>query len=477
MRIRKKAFNNAIESISRLSAMQYEPANGELNHIHQRLLNGRKGFEQAVTGTMDAIIKMSAMDLALEANVETVGNISASVSDAVGAITKSTTATAGIASEVSKAHENLTSTIIEVSDESEKIMREILHCEEELTSITKLSASAISTAKEMKEDIYGLIDIIQNMDQVITAINSISAQTNLLALNASIEAARAGEAGRGFAVVAEEIRELADGTKSLTSRMGDFVNTIRDASRKSSDSVDTTVAQLDHINENIQNVWEITGNNRTGMDRITDSVSSLAAVSEEISSSINELDQQSQYVNDQCHSLKDDANSLALSSDSIKELVEPAKTIENHLDESVKTMGNMARDAFYMLDNQIILNCLNSAVIAHQNWLNTLKSMAETGKAEVLQTDCTKCGFGRFYYAFQPINQAVIQVWNGLGDKHKTFHSYGTEMLSAVRAGHGNELQQIYKKAETCSKDLLSDFQKLIQIIESLTKAQVRIFE
>ena len=259
--------------------------------------------------------------------------------------------------------------------------------------------------------------------------------------------------------------------------MGAFVNTIRDASRKSSNSVDTTVAQLEHINENIQNVWEITGHNRTGMNRITDSVSSLAAVSEEISSSINELDHQAQYVNDQCRNLKDDADALALSSRSIGELVEPAKIIENHLDTSVKRMGNMARDAFYMLDNQIILNCLNSAITAHQNWLHTLKNMAQTGKAEVLQTDRTKCGFGRFYYTFKPVNPAVTGIWSALEDKHKTLHSYGTEMLSSVREGHTEALQQIWKKAETCSRDLLSDFHKLIQIIESLSNAQVRIFE
>ena len=257
---------------------------------------------------------------------------------------------------------------MEVSDESGKIMEEIRHCEQSLTSITDLSATAISTAKEMKEDIYGLIDIIQNMNEAIAAINSISAQTNLLALNASIEAARAGEAGRGFAVVAEEIRELADGTKALTGRMGTFIDRIQEASNKSSDSVDTTVAELEHINENIQNVWEITGKNRTGMDHITDSVSSLAAVSEEISSSMNELDHQMQYVNGQCQSLKENADSLSISSHSIAELVDPAKTIEKHLDESAKLMGNMARDAFYMLDNQIILNCLNSAIQAHQSW-------------------------------------------------------------------------------------------------------------
>lgn len=477
MKMRKKAASVAIESVSRLGEMEYGPANGELNNIHRRLVNGRKEFEKAVTKTMDAVINMSSMDLTLETNAASVEQINRSVSDAVDTISRSTELTAGIAAEVSKAHENLTVTIVEVSDESGKIMEDIRHCESEITSITELSAVAISTAKGMKEDIGGLLDIIQHMNEAIGAINSISSQTNLLALNASIEAARAGEAGKGFAVVAEEIRELADRTKALTGRMGDFANSIQDASRKSSDSVDTTVAELEHINENIRNVWEITGSNRTGMEHIADSVSSLAAVSEEISSSMNELDNQMQNVNDQCQSLKEDAGSLSVSSQAIAELVAPSKAIEKHLDESVKIMGSMARDAFYMLDNQIILNSLNSAINAHQAWLDTLKDIARTGELRTLQTDCTKCGFGHFYYAFKPVNRKVLDIWEGIDGKHRNFHACGTEMISAVRAGRTGELQGIYEKAEACSKVLLSDFHALIRTIESLTKENVRIFE
>ena len=69
---KKKASAVAIDSISRLVDMPYEPSNRELNQIHQRLMNGRKEFEQAVTKTMDAVIHMSAMDLTLETNVEKV---------------------------------------------------------------------------------------------------------------------------------------------------------------------------------------------------------------------------------------------------------------------------------------------------------------------------------------------------------------------------------------------------------------------
>lgn len=477
MIFKKNTSNTAIESISQLVDMPYEPKNGELNNIHKRLINGRREFEKAVTKTMDAVIHMSSMDLTLEKNVATVENINASISAAVENISESAHSTAGIATEVSKAHENLTTTIIDVSDESSNIMEEIQECENELTSITEMSSAAMTTAEDMKTNIHGLLEIIQHMNEAVAAISSISSQTNLLALNASIEAARAGEAGRGFAVVAEEIRTLADETKTLTTSMGEFLTCIQEASKKSSDSVDTTVADLESITGSIKNVWKITGDNRTSMGNIADSVSSLAAVSEQISSSINELDNQMQYVNGQCQKLKEDTNYLSLSSHSIAELVEPSKTVEKHLDESTKIMGDMARDAFYMLDNQVVINCLQNAIGAHKDWLNTLKDIAQSGKAKVLQTDCTKCGLGHFYYALKPTNPKILDIWKGLDGKHKTFHSYGSQMLDAVQSGRDGELQQIYEKAENCSKDLLADFEKLIQLIEALSKEHIRIFD
>ena len=289
MKFGRKGFHTAVASISSLVDMQYEPENGELNNIHKRLMDGRKEFEKAVTSTMEAVINMSAMDLTLETNVEKVEQINSSILCSVNTISESAGSTTDIASEVSKAHENLTSAIVEVSGESANIMEEISSCEKELTSISGLSSEAISTAEGMKADMQGLLTIIRQMNEAIGAISSISSQTNLLALNASIEAARAGEAGRGFAVVADEIRKLADETKSLTGNIGRFLGSIEEASKKSSDSVDTTIAELENINVSIQNVWEITGNNRTSMSNISDSVSSLAAVSEEISSSMSEI--------------------------------------------------------------------------------------------------------------------------------------------------------------------------------------------
>lgn len=111
---------------------------------------------------------------------------------------------------------------------------------------------------------------------------------------------------------------------------------------------------------------------------------------------MNELDNQMQYVNGQCQKLKEDTNYLALSSHSIAELVEPSKTVEKHLDESTKIMGDMARDAFYMLDNQVVINCLQNAIGAHKNWLKTLKDIAQSENQKCCKQTVQNAGLGTF---------------------------------------------------------------------------------
>lgn len=477
MRFINKKSGNAAAAISSLTDMQYIPANGAFNDIHKRLINGRKKFQQAVAASMDAATSVSALDLQLETNAETIRQINTSISSATDTIRASAASTSDIAGEIAKAHENLTAAIISVSEESANSMDEIRQCESELDSITKMSSTAISTAGKMKEDIHGLLDIIEQIHQSIAAVTSISSQTNLLALNASIEAARAGDAGKGFAVVAEEIRKLADETKALTANMGASLSGIQNASQKSTESVDAAVSELEQMNESIQNVWKITGSSRSSMVHIADSVSSLAAASEHISSSISELDSQIQHVQEQFDLLHEDTSSLTESSKAVAELAVPSKAIEEKLSESIQIMGDMTQDAFYMLDNQFFLNSIHNAIHAHQRWMLALEKTAQTGRMQALQTDFRKCVLGRFYYAFHPQHPKTEKIWNLLGAKHQALHAFGLKMAEAIRAGRDSELHRIYEDAVKCSDDLISDFHALIAAVEELTRNSEHIFE
>ncbi|MGN0170456.1 MAG: methyl-accepting chemotaxis protein [Lachnospiraceae bacterium] len=461
-----KKNDDLINAVASMQDVDYS-RDPRLEDAYKRLEKGRSHFEEIIADDLGAVMRISSLDLAMNHHTDHMNEISHNVAEATEVIFGAAAETSQVAEQVNMQHEELTNTIIKASEQTEEVYKKIEEGQNELTHIKDLSNQTIDVSKEMQKDMDKLVEIIQHMNEVIEGINAISSQTNLLALNASIEAARAGEAGRGFAVVADEIRELAEQTQKLTGNMGDFVEAIREASKKSTESASDTIAALGNVTEKIANVWELNDANQEHVSIINEEIASLAAVSEEISSSMSILEEQSASIEEQCDSLKDDTNYMRDVCREMKEVTGPITEVEATLDSAVKTMGKMADDPFYRMSNGKFAGYIDSAISAHKAWLENLKRMVDEQTILPIQLDSGKCGFGHFYYAMSPRNDRMKPLWDGLEAKHRKFHGFGKEVRDALFAEDYTKAEQIYSEAEEYSKVLLADLEQIKQDLES----------
>lgn len=451
----KKVDVKMLHSLSDMQNVDYSES-PVLDDIHNRLVKGRDTFAGIYELDVNAVSEISELDLEIKFYTEQLMKIANSFSEATGSIYLAASDSTQVASVVAERHEDLTNTIITVSEESGNVYKKIDSSQQSLTEIRKLSENTITMSEKMHNDMKQLTKIIDSMNEVIVSINAISSQTNLLSLNASIEAARAGEAGRGFAVVADEIRALADETKKLTDDMGSFVASVQTATEASSTSVENAIESLGEVNTRIKDVWALNEENQKHIAGITESISNLAAVSEEISSSMAEIESRANEIENSCEVLKNDAEAMKEIGNNCTKAVMPLESIEKGVDNILQKMGAMSVDAFYTLSKEELVRYIDGAIVAHKNWLVKLANIIENRVIVPIQIDGTKCKFGHFYYSIEFPSPELKEIWKEIGEKHKALHKMGEKAIAAVFADDIAKASQIHSEATELSKQLVS---------------------
>lgn len=159
---------------------------------------------------------------------------------------------------------------------------------------------------------------VSDIGILLGLINEIADQTNLLALNAAIEAARAGEAGRGFTVVAEEVRRLAERSKTSASDIAQILaatqaetNATVMAMEKGAKQMSVGLDLLDRVAEATDQVRLTTQQQRAATEQVVQAMGQVNEASRQVSVTTQEVANGSEALTQLAASLEASATATA----------------------------------------------------------------------------------------------------------------------------------------------------------------------
>ncbi|MDP4083968.1 MAG: methyl-accepting chemotaxis protein [Bacillota bacterium] len=173
--------------------------------------------------------------------------------------------------------------------------------------------------------------------KIIEVITGVAEQTNLLALNAAIEAARAGEHGKGFAVVADEVRRLADQSRSSAGQIVQLIEQIQRETENVNQSMTENLNEVELGKTVMRETGEI-------FEKILSSFAQVNKQIQEVSSSSKQISVNTQQVTIAVEQLSTIAREAAENSQSVATSSEEQLASFEDITASSETLSILAQE-------------------------------------------------------------------------------------------------------------------------------------
>ena len=236
--------------------------------------------------------------------------------------------TADASSNMSQMSRNTT----EVTGEGQEKMKTMSKQMQEIDQFVDSTSIAIGKVNEESVKI----------DNIVSMIKENANQTNLLSLNASIEAARAGEHGKGFSVVASEIRKLAMNSHNASEQVNLSIKLIQEKIRQ--------------VNELVQNGLKIVVSGKQSVSIVEQLFNQIKINSEEVLNQAESLSLINERLLQSAHKVTDEMSTVAAisekSSASVQEVLANADIQQNRISSMIESIEELT-DLMKTLDQNM----------------------------------------------------------------------------------------------------------------------------
>jgi methyl-accepting chemotaxis protein len=215
--------------------------------------------------------------------------------------------------------EQISSAVLALIMNIEKMANRTSQTDGQTRDAVKDAEQAAHAGQEAAQGMGEIQSVTGQIVRAVQVIQEIAQQTNLLSLNAAIEAAKAGAQGKGFAVVAEEVRKLAERSRSSALEIEKLIQRTQETVANGVSSVDTTLQNLKAIHKHIS--------------LISNSIKEVGALSKQQASTSEQVD----------HRVKQTADQLNLNAAATHEMATTVQEVASTAEALAKVADGLKR--------------------------------------------------------------------------------------------------------------------------------------